>query len=45
MTDPRFRQLPEPVRLEDTVVSVDPEPPLDPEGGRDTDTEFVLRYN
>ena len=47
MPDPeqRFRQLPEPVRLEDTVGVHEVAPPLDPEGGRDTDAEFLLRYN
>ena len=41
----RFRRLPEPVKLEDTVASQDPNPVQDPEGGRDTDVEFLLRYN
>ena len=41
----KFRHLPEPIKLEDTVASQDAEPPPDPEGGRDTDVEFLLRYN
>jgi len=41
----RFRHLPEPVKLEDTVASQEVEPAQDPEGGRDTDVEFLLRYN
>ncbi|MEP9363704.1 hypothetical protein ABLE68_12115 [Nocardioides sp. CN2-186] len=43
--DDKFRQLPEPVKLEDTVAIQEPLPPQDPEGGRDTDIEFLLRYN
>lgn len=39
----RYRKLPEPVRLEDTVTSRDPEPPPDPTMGRDPDTDFLLR--
>jgi hypothetical protein len=47
MTQPesRFRRLPEPIKLEDTVTSQEAEPAPDPEGGRDTDVEFLLRYN
>jgi hypothetical protein len=41
----RFRRLPEPIRLEDTVASQETHDALDPEGGRDTDLEFLLRYN
>ena len=49
MTEPkesasRFSRLPEPVRLEDTIASQDTAPPPDPEGGRDTDRDFLLRY-
>jgi hypothetical protein len=40
----RFAKLPEPVRLEDTVESVDTRTVPDPEGGRDTDRDFVIRY-
>jgi hypothetical protein len=39
-----FRRLPEPVRLEDTVTSHDADAPPDPEAGRDTDRDFLLRY-
>ena len=40
----RFKQLPEPIRLEDTVTTSDTEPVPDPEGGRDTDRDFLIRY-
>lgn len=40
----RFKQLPEPVKLEDTVTSQDMEPVPDPEGGLDTDKLFMIRY-
>ena len=40
----RFARLPEPVRLEDTVETHDPAPVPDPESGRDTDRDFLLRY-
>ena len=46
MTDPgsRFRHLPEPIKLEDTIATQDTGAPPDPEGGRDTDRDFLLRY-
>ena len=40
----RFTRLPAPVRLEDTVAEVDVRPVPDPEGGRDTDRDFLIRY-
>jgi hypothetical protein len=40
---PDFTRLPEPVRIADTVTSQDVEPPPDPQGGRDTETDFMLR--
>ncbi|WP_157551160.1 heme biosynthesis protein HemY [Nocardioides jensenii] len=40
----RFARLPEPLRLEDTVEVNDTEPPRDPEGGRNTDHDFLMRY-
>jgi hypothetical protein len=40
----RFKRLPERVRLEDTVTTSDTEPVPDPEGGRDTDRDFLIRY-
>lgn len=40
----RFRSLPEPVRLEDTVALVAASDERDPKAGRDTETEFMLRY-
>ena len=47
MPDPEspFRRLPEPIKLEDTVASQEIDAAQDPEGGRDTDVEFLLRYN
>jgi hypothetical protein len=49
-TDPqtdtqRFKRLPEPIRLEDTVESQDTDAARDPEGGRDTDRDFMIRYS
>jgi hypothetical protein len=40
----RFRHLPEPVDPKDMVAMHETEPPPDPEGGRNTDTDFLLRY-
>ena len=40
----RFKKLPEPVKLEDTIASQDVEPVPDPEGGLDTDRQFLIRY-
>ena len=40
----RFHHLPEPVPRDDLVESVPASPVRDPRGGRDTDTEFMLRY-
>lgn len=39
-----FSVLPDPVRLEDTVVGQEVTPARDPENGRDTETEFMLRH-
>lgn len=36
--------LPEPVNPKDTVTSRRADPPRDPEGGRDTERDFLLRY-
>ena len=41
----RFKQLPEPVRLEDTVESQETQAARDPESGRDTDRDFMIRYS
>ena len=38
-----FRQLPEPVRVEDTVTSLEVEDAPDPTMGRDADGEWLLR--
>lgn len=40
----RFKRLPERVRLEDTVETHDTTVARDPEGGRDTDRDFMIRY-
>jgi hypothetical protein len=40
----RFRHLPEPVRIEDTVTTKDEVAHADPEAGRDTNRDFMLRY-
>ena len=42
--DDRYRHLPAPVRLEDTITSTDPDAPPDPTCGRDTERDFMLRY-
>ena len=41
----KFRQLPEPVRLEDTVATHDAEPVPDPQAGQDSERDFMLRYS
>lgn len=40
----RFTHLPERVDPKDTVTSQRADPPRDPEGGRDTERDFLLRY-
>ena len=40
---PDFSQLPERVKPEDLRSTQDVDPGPDPRGGRDTDTEFMLR--
>jgi hypothetical protein len=44
MTDERFRKLPDPIMLEDTISVFDPGPVPDPDGGKDPELLFVLRY-
>ena len=41
----RFDVLPALVRLEDTIATHEVRDAPDPEAGRDTDRDFVLRYN
>jgi hypothetical protein len=41
---PDYTHLPEPIRLEDTRAVSEPDPAPDPDGGRDPETEFMLRY-
>ena len=40
----RYRHLPDPVRLEDTVATKDTGPAPDPDSGRDPERDFMLRY-
>jgi hypothetical protein len=40
----QFTELPARVRLEDTVATHDVRPVPDPEAGRDTDRDFLIRY-
>jgi hypothetical protein len=40
----RFKHLPEPINPKDLITGQETEPPPDPEGGRNTDTDFLLRY-
>lgn len=42
--NPRYAELPEPVRLEDTIAEVDVRLVPDPERGTNPETAFVLRY-
>jgi hypothetical protein len=41
----RFADLPKQVKLEDTIASHEVREAPDPEAGRDTDRDFLLRYN
>ena len=38
-----YRELPEPIRLEDTIATQETRDAPDPVMGRDTETEFMLR--
>jgi hypothetical protein len=40
----RYKHLPEPVRIEHTVASQETRPARDPEDGRDTNRDFMIRY-
>jgi hypothetical protein len=40
-----YRQLPAPVRLQDTVTSIEADPPPDFLAGRDPERDFMLRYS
>ena len=44
MASDRFRELPKPIRLEDTIAELDTRPVPDPDGGRNPNTDFVIRY-
>jgi hypothetical protein len=39
-----YRKLPEPVRLENTIATQDAAPPHDPDGDRNPERDFMLRY-
>jgi hypothetical protein len=39
-----YSRLPDPIRLEDTVEETDTRPVPDPEAGRNTDRDFLIRY-
>jgi hypothetical protein len=40
--DDRFRTLPEPIRLEDTIVSIPASTPSDPEDSRNVDQDRAI---
>jgi hypothetical protein len=40
----RYRHLPEPIDPETTIASHEADPAPDPEGGRNTEHDFMLRY-
>ena len=40
----RFKRLPERIKLEDTVESQETEPARDPDGGREPERDFMIRY-
>ncbi|MGH3425831.1 MAG: hypothetical protein ACRDO8_13950 [Nocardioidaceae bacterium] len=39
-----YKHLPEPVELADTIATKETDPPPDPQLGRDTEREFMLRH-
>lgn len=41
----RYKRLPAPIKLEDTVESQETEPARDPDGGRNPDRDFMIRYS
>jgi hypothetical protein len=44
MSKPDYTQLPEPVKLADTVAEVDARPVPDIEAGQNTDQRIALQY-
>ncbi|MGO4257523.1 hypothetical protein [Marmoricola sp. RAF53] len=44
MSAPDYRQLPEPVRLEDTIAAVDVRAVPDIEAGQNVDQRMALQY-
>jgi hypothetical protein len=41
---PDYTRLPESIDVSATVASQETAPPPDPESGKNTDTEFMIRY-
>lgn len=41
----KYGHLPPLVRIEDMITSQETEPARDPEGGRDTNRDFMIRYS
>ncbi len=39
-----YTELPPAIRLDQTITSQEAQDPADPEAGRDTDRDFLLRY-
>ena len=39
----RFKKLPAPIKLEDTIAEVDTRDVPDPDGGRNPDRDFMIR--
>jgi hypothetical protein len=42
--DERYRHLPEPIDIEETISTKEVDPAPDPEAGRDSERDFMLRY-
>jgi hypothetical protein len=40
-----YKHLPEPTKPEDMIATVDTRQARDPEDGRDTDRDFMIRYS
>ena len=41
---PDYSRLPEPIDVQDTIASQEAAPSPDPDGGRDPERDFMLRY-
>jgi hypothetical protein len=42
--DERYRHLPEPLEIEETISTKEVDPAPDPDAGRDPQRDFMLRY-